>query len=142
MWWRRRRFDREDLSLRALAALLLEGTADSRRHLYLEMTIVECEALILEETGGTFAKIRPDDMLRTQARELWTQFRLNDRPIWRALELSCSTRGEFSTAFVYEPSFDDNADFAVRSRRWAVRTGGIDAFAALRAHPDDSLPSC
>ena len=132
MWWRTRRFEREEQSMRALAALLLEDRSQARIHLYLEMTIVDCGILVLEELPGGMIASHANDMIRTQARELWTQFRLNDRPKWRALELSCSSSGEFSAAFIYDENFDTGASFSVRSRRWAVRLKGTEALAAIR----------
>jgi hypothetical protein len=67
----------------------------------------------------------------THVREIWTQFRLRDRPIWRAFDLKLMCDKSRQTTFHYPSNFDESLGFERRARRWAAANYGRAGLIAL-----------
>ena len=136
MWFRNKRYTGEEQALRALGSMVLEGMPDGRSRLYVEMTAVTMLSLLLRESNETIEKDEAGDMICAAAREAWSQFRLNERPQWRAFELAVGPDGEFSSALIYPPHFDETAGFRRRALRWGLTHYGERFSRLVQAQPD------
>jgi hypothetical protein len=122
-------------------AILCEIDPGGQVYLYAEADIARIDlTILLRRHTGQLAALRPETLLKIHLRELWTQFHLARMPVWAAFGMVTDGSSQSELSYMYPDTIDDSVSFEIRSRRWLVRTAGVDALNALRDRDMFDLP--
>jgi hypothetical protein len=136
--WGKPKINNADRAIQSLGDALLALQVGSELAFYAEANAATVNIIILEKAADSaFHCYIPSQDFATHVREIWTQFRLLDRQMWHAFDLTLLGEGGRHTTFFYPPIFDESVGFERRARRWArFRFGKLGLNAMIEREKD------
>jgi hypothetical protein len=130
--WGKRNLKDADEAMLSLCGALEQHLSGGEIALYAEANAGTINVVVLCKSSENFiSSLSAPDECATHVREIWTQFRLRDRLIWRAFNLTLNSDEGHKTIFHYPPNFDEALGFERRARRWAMENYGRAGLNAL-----------